>query len=215
MDSTPPGRPDNRAPSAAAAAQMFMDLSRDYLELVPDRRTSKVFVSRPRTPDNRAVVREGTLALMMQRKFVTEGENVYISGLLERIYQEHKDELPKPLRPKLRGFRAELKPALDEIASAGIRLVSPDNTERSDQEQAELVLNGRLLHSDYPKWESAGEFAYAGLTGTFLIMQGKFRQYLKMTRLCLAELADEHKLFPLTWEEPQEDVIDKDSAARD
>lgn len=151
---------------------------------------------------------------MMQRKFVTKGENVYILGLLDRVYREHKDDLPRPLRLKLREFQAELVPALQEIASTGIRLVSPDNWERDDHEQAELVLNGRLLHSDYPKWESAGAFAYSGLTGAFLSMQGKLRRYLKMTRLCLIELADEHKVFPLTWVEPQEDVFRADNAVR-
>lgn len=68
----------------------------------------------------------------------------------------------------------------------GRRLVDTAGNERPDHEQVDLVMNGRLLHAGYSKWERAGSHAFSGLTGPLLVQQRRMRAYLHTTRSCIA-----------------------------
>lgn len=128
-------------------------------------------------------------------------------GLLRRIYEEHKNEIPEGQRRRFREFQHALPPALEEIAAVGMRLVDTAGNERPDHEQVDLVMNGRLLHADYSKWERAGSHAFSGLAGPLLVQQRRMRAYLHTTRYCLQDL-HEWGVLKLEWEEPQEDVVE-------
>lgn len=93
--------PGNKGPSAASAAQMFLDLSQEYLEVVPDRRGAYSYAFGARTSEQRAALRDAILAVVLQRKFVTPRENTYLPGLLRRIYEEHKNEIPRGAAPPI------------------------------------------------------------------------------------------------------------------
>lgn len=176
----------NKAPTAAAAAQQFMDLSQEYLELVPVLRRQTWPVGD--SAKARTTKRVAALAIAMQRKFVTRGENTYIPGLLTRITTEHKSEIPGPLLKKVRGFCAALSPALQELHDVAGERMSEDGAVAPLAELAPLIRYGRLLHSDYEKWLEAGEMPWMGASTSVLLAQSKFRRYLWMARLCLEEL---------------------------
>lgn len=178
----------NKAPSAAAAAQQFMDLSQEYLELVPVLRRQTWPIGD--SAKARTTKRVAALAIAMQRKFVTRGENTYIPGLLTRITTEHKADIPRDLLGEIKDFSAALSPALQELHDVAGQRMSPDGSVSPLAELAPMIRYGRLLHSDYEKWLEAGEAPWLGMSTSVLLAQSKFRKYLRMTRLGLEELHD-------------------------
>lgn len=188
-----------QAPSAAAAAQQFMDLSQEYLQIVP--KLHKQTVPFGDTVSSRTTRRVAALAVVMQRKFVTPGENTYIPGLIDRIYREQRDLMAPELRRKVRHFQAELPGALKELHEARVSYVRERGPARSTSDLPPLILNGRLLHSDYPKWDEGGPNPWFAASSSFLQAQSKFRRYLQMARWCLIDLHEAGALPGLEFSE--------------
>lgn len=64
----------NQPPSAEARVRQFLDLSDEYLLLVPLRRESPAYFTEGST-EALMSLREGLLAHMLMRKFITKGES--------------------------------------------------------------------------------------------------------------------------------------------
>lgn len=177
----------NRAPSAAAAAQQFMDLSQEYLQAVPimDYYT---YSAHPDSNDHRWFVRVMSLATTLHRKFTTSGENTYLPGLMQRIYEEHKDSLPARDRKRFRTIPQKLSAKLNNLYAASSQYSRDGSELRDTADAVDLILNGRLVHADYEKWDEANEEMWQVACMSLIQGEGRIRSYVKIVRSLLIEL---------------------------
>ena len=198
-----------RAPTSIAAAQQFMDLSQEYLELVPQ--LVEQAIPFGQNVRSRTTKRVAALAVVMQRKFVERGENTYIPGLLHRILAEHKENIPTDLKKRVKYFSHELTAALKDLHEAN-GLYGPNSESlKSTADLVPQILYGRLVHSDYDKWKDGGSNPWFSASASFLFAQDSFRQYIRMTRLCLIDLCEHGILKGLRYEaDVHEDTFSPD-----
>lgn len=203
-----------KAPGAIEAAQQFMDLSQEYLELVP--RLPAQAVPFGRSLRSRTTKRVAALAVVMQRKFVERGENTYMPGLLDRVLAEHRERLSPELRKKISGFQHELAKALKELHEARAIYGHDHESTKSTAELVPQILYGRLVHSDYDKWSEGDSDPWFAASLSFLSAQDKFRKYIWMVRYCLIELSEREILAGLRYEnDVHEDSLSPDGEVLD
>lgn len=181
---------------------MFMDLSTDYLELVPSSGSVHLWMT-ARTETQRAELREALFAFMLWRKFVTKGEPVYIPGVVERVLREYKDSIPPPKRREMRRWMHEVSAMIkDGIADDGGIISYSDGRRVRLQEHADLILNGRLLHADCPKWRDAGGRPYFAAITALLTARVQMRHTLLQAQGGLLDLAEQYDLFGVPLRRP-------------
>lgn len=202
----------DKVPNALTGAQQFLDLSQEYLELVP--RLSRQSLPIGNSIGSRTTKRVAALAVVMQRKFVQNGENTYLPGLLDNILREHKRDINKNLKKKLRRFQDELSHAIKGLHEAGTVYESAESQlKKSTALIVPEILYGRLVHSDYKKWKAGGSHPWFVASSSFLVAQDSFRQYIEQMRGCLIELSDLGILRGLQYEvEVTEDRLSPDGA---
>lgn len=203
----------DKAPGSAEAAQQFMDLSQEYLEIVP--KLSAQAIPFGQNLRSRTTKRVAALAVVMQRKFVEPGENTYMPGLLDRLLDEHKGKLSPELRKKFNGLKHELSVALKELHEAEAVYGRDAVSIKSTAELVPQILYGHLVHSDYSKWKESGANPWFAASMSFLSAQDKFRKYIWMMRSCLFELSDLGILEGLKFEsDVHEDSLSPDGSIR-
>lgn len=162
-------RTDNKPPTAQDAALHFMDLSHEYLLLVP--RPAKNLRAPAFGPDHsrleRVSIRQIAFAVSMQRKFVHCSEGVYIPEMLKVVLNDLGSSLSEDQRCRLRGLRHRIKPLFHYIArdhenddynpedkeySSGLSFEEQCGCMRDANVLYRKFLYGRLIHGDYSKW---------------------------------------------------------------
>ncbi|GAA2031616.1 hypothetical protein GCM10009720_09840 [Yaniella flava] len=198
MVDTGPSEESAKAPTAIAAAQQFLDLSQEYLELVPKLKSQALPIGN--SARSRTTKRVAALAVVMQRKFVTRRENTYMPGILERILAEHKDELSPETRKNITAFKHELSGAVKQLHEANAIINDGTNKSASTAVVVPQITYGRLLHADYQKWQDGGPNPWFTAALSFLVSQDRFRDYIEKMRSCLMDLTEQNILESLAYE---------------
>ncbi|MCT1368362.1 hypothetical protein [uncultured Kocuria sp.] len=158
-----------KPPAAQNAALHFMDLSHEYLLLVP--KPAKNLRAPAFGPDSsrleRVSIRQIAFAVSMQRKFVHCSEGAYIPQTLEAVLNDLGSSLPEDHRCRLRDLRDRIKPLFDYIArdhaddgynhedmeySSGLSFEEQRGSMRNANVLYRKFFYGRLIHGDYSKW---------------------------------------------------------------
>lgn len=186
----------NQPPSAEARIRQFLDLSSEYLLLVPPRTETPAYFTEG-NEEALLSLREGLLAHMLMRKFITKGESVYIPRVFEALLGEYKEHIGTDMGKQLRSYMHDLSAALKKITERGVQYGINGADAVSDKIMLDRYLNGRLLHSDHDKWQHADSSAFRVMLGSWLHVRVAFRDHLEASRhnVCLA--VREHDLFPL------------------
>lgn len=173
-------------PTLEARVQMFMDLSQEYLELVPVMKSRQIWL----VGDNENIrfhKRTVALHLSLVRKFITKEDQVYLGTLNNQIVRELGEILPSPITKALKGQQHELA-KLDRslFVDESCRIIGEDNQE---VDQAQALYNfqyGRILHTDYGKWVKAQDWhaAYSQAASSL----SNARKLLWYTRSCFVYL---------------------------
>lgn len=192
----------NEPPNAEVRAKQFMDLSPEYLRVVPPRtKTPSIYTDS--NPEALESLRDGLLAHMLMRKFVTKGESVYILRVFDELLTEYKKQIPKSRAKEFRGFMQELSEALKRVPQSGVQYGINGADTLSSKEMMDSYLKGRLLHSDHDKWKRADGDAFRVLLGSWMTMSARFRVCLKASRSNVLLIAREHNLFSLPGDDPK------------
>lgn len=186
----------NQPPSAEARALQFMDLSAEYLRVVP-RRTKTPSYYTDTNPDALESLREGLLAHMLMRKFITKGESVYIPRVFDELLTDYSREIPKPFVKEVRGFMQEVSEGLKDVTNRSVQYGYNSDDMVSEKVVLNNYLNGRLLHSDHSKWEHANSEAFRVMLGAWLHVRATFRHHLNASRHNVRLIVTEHNLFSI------------------
>ncbi|GEB65817.1 hypothetical protein SAT01_32650 [Sinomonas atrocyanea] len=186
----------NQPPNAEVRIRQFLDLSAEYLRLVPPRTESPLYFT-AENEDALASLREGLLAHVLMRKFITKGESVYLPRVFEALLEDYKDSIPADLARQLRVYMYELSAALKKITEHGVQYGINGADAVSDRVMLDRYLNGRLLHSDHDKWQQADSSAFRVMLGSWLSTRAEFRDHLQNSRHNVSFAVGSYALFPL------------------
>lgn len=142
----------NIPPNLLARLQMFMDLSQEYLELVPVMKSHQLYLVGD-SENTRFHKRVITLHLSLVRKFINKDDQMFLGTINQQVYNELKAKLPRPIKKTFRQQQHEFA-KLDHtlFIDESFQIVGADN-QAIDQSQALYnLLYGRILHDDYGKW---------------------------------------------------------------
>lgn len=192
----------NEPPNAEARAKQFMDLSAEYLRVVPPRIKTPSYYT-DSNPEALESLREGLLAHMLMRKFITKGESVYIPRVYEKLLTDYREQIPKPLAKELRSFMHELSGALKSVTGLSVQYGINGAETVSSKVMLDSYLNGRLLHSDHDKWGRANGDAFRIMLGSWTHMRVRFRDHLNASRHNVRLVAREHNLFSIPGDDPE------------
>jgi hypothetical protein len=134
---------------------------------------------------------------MLMRKFVTKGEGVYIPRVFEAVLGDYKEPIPTHLAKELRVYMNDLSAALKKITERGVQYGINGAETVSDKVMLDRYLNGRLLHSDYDKWQHANSNTFRVLLGSWVQVRAEFRNHLEDARHNICLVVRKHDLFPL------------------
>lgn len=143
----------NVPPNLHTRLQMFMDLSQEYLELVPVMKSYQMFLIGD-SENTRFHKRIIALHLSLIRKFINKDDQMFLGSINQQVYNELKANLPQPIKKTLRYQQHEFA-KLDHtlFVDSSFQIVGADN-QVVDQPQALYnLLYGRILHDDYGKWQ--------------------------------------------------------------
>jgi len=110
----------NQPPNAEARVRQFLDLSAEYLLLVPLRRESPAYFTEG-SAEALTSLREGLLAHMLMRKFITKGESVYIPRVFESLLGDFKEQIQATMAKDLRAYMYGVSTALKNIMERGVQ----------------------------------------------------------------------------------------------
>lgn len=160
------------------AARLFLELSREYLELVPILTGSKLRLDGqlPDGVEGRTIRRMLVMSMSLGRKFLRDDEAVYPPKLLHRVVEERRGRLSPAMRKKVTGAGHNMAEIISGIHETGIQIVAGDNTTSSTWDYWDRAQNGRTLHADYGKWAQHGEsgWGYAALHWAFAAKRVRF-----------------------------------------
>ncbi|MCT2360432.1 hypothetical protein M3694_01445 [Kocuria marina] len=194
----------NQPPNAKARTLQFMDLSAEYLRVVPHRTKTPAYFT-DTNPDALESLREGLLAHMLMRKFITKGESVYIPRVFDELLTDYSKEIPKPFAKEVRGFMQEASEGLKDVTNRGVQYGYNSDDMVPEKVILNNYLNGRLLHSDHGKWENANSETFRVMLGAWLHVRAKFRRYLNASRHNVRLTVTEHSLFSIPRDNPELD----------
>jgi hypothetical protein len=184
-------------PTAEARVRQFMDLSTEYLLLVPLRTKTPAYFTEG-NEDALLSLREGLLAHMLMRKFITKGESVYIPRVFDDLLVDYKEQIPKVTAKELRGYLQDLSAALKKIAERDVQYGINGAETVSEKLMLDRYLNGRLLHSDHDKWLQVDANAFRIMLGSWLHVRAAFRDHLEDARDNVRLIVGKYALFALT-----------------
>lgn len=145
----------NAPPDLFSRLQMFMDLSQEYLELVP-RTDSKILGIPTDSSQGRKLRRLLILFYSEARKFFSRDEQVSLRKINNEILREHGSNLPdiavKTIRDDQR-FYSRLEKTLFDVQTLVIQNAKGEVV--GNVQEVYNVMYGRVLHADYPKWSNA------------------------------------------------------------
>lgn len=194
----------SQPPSADDAAQLFMALSQEFLELVPRLKTHTTsYTAAADHPVShfRTTRRVVVLTLSLGRKFMKKGEATYLPGLLTRIYKERKERIPRAWRRAVRVFTQDVRIGLEGLHSNGMTISHMDGTTTSAEQLWEYLSYGYVLHPDYEKWAAGTGHAWEAGAFNAYFSVARLRRLIVDTR-SLIELLDKEGVFDgLTYEE--------------
>lgn len=186
----------NQPPNAEARVRQFLDLSAEYLLLVPLRRGSPAYFTEG-SAEALASLREGLLAHMLMRKFITKGESVYIPRVFECLLGDFKEQIQATMAKDLRAYMYGVSTALKNIMERGVQYGINGAEAVSDRVMLDRYLHGRLLHSDHDKWQHVDSTAFRVMLGSWLQVRAEFRDHLEASRHNVYVAVNEHSLFSL------------------
>lgn len=172
-------KPNEKDPEAPLdlVAQMFLEQSREYLELVP--RFSSVRVYHMfRVPDDNWTRRARRVALLhvaLGRKFITRDEPTHIPRMLERILQERGGRLSEEDAAQLSAQLNEVREAIASIRTGPGRVDRGDGSPVSSWAHWQDVMYSGVLHSDVSRWNRRGESAWGAALLHLLSVLPKMR----------------------------------------
>lgn len=144
--------------------QMFMDLSQEYLEIIP-RFTTSQHMFKTDSAVGKNIRRNLVLFFALARKFVVNKDQVSLSRINDGILEHYGDKLPLAARESLiedKPFYAALAQEIFDIETLTIQKANGEIANNS--QEAYKLLYGRVLHSEYSKWEVAKwDLAYSQL----------------------------------------------------
>lgn len=149
-------------PTVDVAAQMFMQASREYFELVPVLKSLPGYL-RAALPDNertRTVRRVAVLSASLGRKFITRGESVHMPYLLKRVLKERGSQLSTEDRNDLETAIKDVSAVIDRIRTGRGRVGRGDAPAVASGDHWVDVLYADILHSDYDRWARRGAAAW-------------------------------------------------------
>lgn len=175
-----------------ARARMFLDLSRDYLELVPVLESPRIsLTARPGadTVETRTVRRALVLSMTLGRKFITRRDPVYMPGLLERIVQERQDRIPRAIRKDVRSTVHDMRAEMDALHDSGGNVIRADGSHVTPGEVWELTRYGHVLHADPAKWSAHGDMGWWVTAAHAPAVLRRLRVMIGNARWCVGDLA--------------------------
>ncbi|KQR06795.1 hypothetical protein ASF74_05440 [Arthrobacter sp. Leaf145] len=191
----------NQPPTAEIRVRQFLDLSAEYLALVPSREQGPAYFTAG-SDEALDSLREGLLAHMLMRKFITKGEGVYIPRVFEHLLGDYKNQLPASEAKGLRSYIQAVSGDLKNITENNIQYGVTGAEVVSNRVMMDRYLNGRLVHSDYDKWQQLDASAFKVMLASWLHLRANFRDHLVNARYNAYLTVGKHSLFPLPSSEP-------------
>lgn len=185
-------RADRRPPNVDVAARQFLDLSREYLELVPTLTATAIQVD-GQLPDGvrgRTIRRVAVLNMSLGRKFLTPKEAVYPPTLLHRVVDERRDRLTPEMRKNVTGAGHALAEVIKGIHEAGVRVIDGDGNATPTGDYWHRAQNGHTLHADYGKWAQHGQDAWGFTAVHGALIINPMRNLVAQTRWYLTDLGN-------------------------
>lgn len=176
----------SQAETVDEKAQIFMNLSQEYLEIVP------FFDSRMGmgdSPELRVMKRNITLATALFRKFITSGENTYIPGIMQDISKRLGVLAKKTTPPSTeiiqlkKTIAANQKLMKNELSGIYSIFDLTDGSVQKDDEviAVDKLINGHLLHADREKFSLSGsQWLHASFS--LMMVQHRMSRSLEMYR---------------------------------
>lgn len=192
----------NQPPNAKARTLQFMDLSAEYLRVVPHRTKTPMYYT-DTNPAALESLREGLLAHMLMRKFITKGESVYIPRVFRELLTDYSETIPNSTIKEIRGFEQDVSAALKDVTNRGVQYGYNADDMVSEKVVLNNYLNGRLLHSDHGKWGHANSDTFRVMLGAWLHVRVKFRHYLNTSRRNVRQITTENDLFAIPHDNPE------------
>lgn len=119
----------------------------------------------------------------------------------------------RPTRPFGGDHGAEI---IKRLSEAQISMAVEGGQSRPAGELARIMVNGRLIHSDYDKWEDIDKDAWLAASLAMLQSHDKFRRLLWHVRACLIDLKGEGVLPELQYSATvAEDIMSSDGQVRE
>lgn len=184
-------------------AQIFLDLSQEYLELVPVLDSQLLKLSFSDSESKRFIKRILVVHASLIRKFITRGEVTYVGALYSKILNELKGDMSPGARRILNSaLHQELTSELHRnlFTIEGVELVGREGEVLNHSEGLYNLLYGRLLHADYKKWANIEGKSWGGAYLQAVLSLRGARTLLMEVRSDLIMLSQEGVLQGLEYD---------------